>query len=195
MGFRRTFALLFAAFLLLSVGASAAQAQTYPVNSTFEVRDANGNLITTDVGLYPGDPFTVTAGGWMPGTTVTVTFHSDPILLGTLVADAQGNVRGDYRVPEVPPGIHIVRLEGTGADGKPRTLEWAMRVLARAVVAGSSIDAPGTNGAVGGTASGSSAFGKTGIDAQNIAAFGFALLAVGAALVVAVRRQRATATR
>ncbi len=119
---RKTLTLLFAAFLLMATGASVAQAQTYPVNATFEVRDANGNLITTDVGLYPGDPFSIVAGGWMVGTTVTVTFHSEPILLGTLVADAQGFVRATYRVPEVPPGIHTVRLQGTGTDGKPRSL-------------------------------------------------------------------------
>lgn len=193
---RRTLTLLFVAFLFMGTGGAVAQAQTYPVHATFEVRDANGNLITTDVGLYPGDPFSVVAGGWTVGTTVTVTFHSEPILLGALIADADGFVRATYRVPEVPPGIHTVRLQGTGTDGKPRTLEWAMRVLARPAAAGTPGGAS-TNAArsAGSSGSRSSAFGKTGLDAQEIAAFGFALFAVGAALVMAVRRQRVTATR
>jgi hypothetical protein len=192
---RRTLTLLFAALLLLVTGASVAHAQNYPVTATFELRDGNGNLITTDVGLYPGDPFTVIANGWLPGTVVTFTFHSDPILLGTQIADAQGFVRANFLVPQVPPGIHIVRLQGTGADGKPRSVEGPMRVLARTSVAGSSVDAPSAAGGATRSGTGSSVFGNTGLNAQELAALGFALLAVGAALVLAVRRQRATATR
>lgn len=181
---RKLLFLAFAAILLMSSDVAGAQTN-YPVNATVEVRDANGNLITTEVGLFVGDPMNIVAGGWQAGATVTFTFFSDPIHLGTRVADGNGVVRATFPVPDVEPGLHTLRMTGIGADGQPRTVDWPVRVLARGTqVAGVTQDRPAAAGSGG-------AFGKTGMDSvKEIVAAGFALVAVGAVLVLAVRRSR-----
>jgi hypothetical protein len=183
--FRKTFVVIITVFLLVTT-ATMARAQTnYPAQSHIEVRDANGNLITADTGLHVGDPMNITSDGWQGGSTVTFTFFSSPILLGTAQADSQGVVRAMFRVPQVEPGMHTLRLTGVGADGNARTVDFPIKVIADSVVAGRTLDA------ATGTGSGSSAFGKTGAaHAREIAAIGFALFAVGAALVLAIRRSR-----
>ncbi len=219
-------AALFAIFTLVNI----ARAQTnYPANATIEVRDANGNIITTDVAVQPGDPMQIFSTGWQPGATITFTFFSDPIILGYDVADARGEVDATFPVPDVEPGMHTLRLTGFGANGQQRAVDYPIRVAARPAAtnppgaggAGSGAGGVGSgaggvagdgggSGSLGGSGSGLSsgsrlgsatgsgsgsggaggAFGLTGMDADEFAKVGFALLAIGAALVVAVRRSR-----
>ena len=199
---RKTLTLLFAGLMLASLGTSVAHPQTYPAQASIEVRDANGNLVTADTGLHVGDPMHIFSTGWMPGSTVSFTFLSEPILLGTQIADSKGEVRAVYLVPNVEPGMHTLRLTGIGADGKARTVDYPIRVLPNTAVAGATQDNPGAaagnvangftgSGVTNGSANGSGSFGKTGADhIRELVAGGIALLAVGAALVLGVRRTR-----
>lgn len=179
---RRILGLLFAASLVLT--ANVAQAQTnYPATIVLEVRDENGNIITA--GVFVGDPMNIFSTGWQAGATITFTFFSDPIHLGTRVANASGEVRATFPVPDVEPGMHTLRLTGIGANGFDRTVDYPIRVLARGTqVGGVTQDRPAA-------ASGGGAFGRTGLDnVADIVGVGFALFAVGAVLVLAVRRSR-----
>jgi hypothetical protein len=187
---RKTLLLVVAVFVVITPLAARAQTN-YPIHIGIEVRDANGNLITADTGLHVGDIMNIVSDGWFADSDVTFTFFSDPILLGVRKADAQGIVRAQFAVPNVEPGMHTLRLTGTGADGKPRTVDFPIKVIGDSVVAGKTLD--NVTGGATGSATGSSAFGKTGAaHAREIAAIGFALFAVGAALVLAVRRTRAS---
>jgi hypothetical protein len=111
--------------LLLGIGAtSPAVAQTnYPLSSTIELRDANGNLITSTTPTCPEDGVTVHSTGWLATSAVHATFHSDPVDLGNHPADAAGVVDFTFRVANVEAGMHTLRLEGFGADGQPRVVE------------------------------------------------------------------------
>jgi uncharacterized repeat protein (TIGR02543 family) len=67
------------------------------------VSDAGGRMTVT-----------VTGSGFTPGEPVIVVLHSDPVVLGTLVADAAGNVSGSFVIPAgTPAGAHTVVATGT----------------------------------------------------------------------------------
>lgn len=68
----------------------------------------------------------VSAGGFDPGTPVTVQLRSDPITLGTVTAGEDGAVSADLLVPSLATnGIHRLVLMGVDADGNydERSLE------------------------------------------------------------------------
>jgi LPXTG-motif cell wall-anchored protein len=57
---------------------------------------------------------TVAAGYFEAGSTVTVTMQSDPVTLGTAVADAAGNISGTFILPAATTeGTHTVFATGT----------------------------------------------------------------------------------
>lgn len=73
--------------------------------------------------IAPGRTVRVTADGFAPGTTATITLHSDPLVVGSGRADAKGRVSAlAYVDTAVPIGRH--RLEATGLDatGRPHTV-------------------------------------------------------------------------
>lgn len=101
-----------------------------------------------------------TAGGFEPGEDVVATLYSTPRVLGTLAADAEGQVQFSFPVPaDLEPGDHRLELVGQQSG---RTVSIDVEVLGVAV--------PGTLPATG-----------AGTGEQALAAV--ALLALGAALV------------
>lgn len=62
-----------------------------------------------------GDEITVSGENFTPGETVAFELHSEPIALGTLVADGAGRLSGSLRIPAaVPVGSHT--LVAVGAE-------------------------------------------------------------------------------
>ncbi|MBN9187861.1 VWA domain-containing protein [Microbacterium sp.] len=60
-----------------------------------------------------------TGSGFAPGTPVTTTIHSDPTVLGTLIADDSGHVDGTLRIPaDIQPGRHTLVISALSADGE-----------------------------------------------------------------------------
>ena len=59
------------------------------------------------------------AGDFAPNTTYTATAYSDPKHLGTFRTNTDGSIRQNISFDNVPPGYHMLVLEGTGADGQP----------------------------------------------------------------------------
>jgi hypothetical protein len=57
-----------------------------------------------------------------PQARLQVVLHSDPVTLGTVTVDSDGNLDAYVQVPtSVPPGAHILTLDGNAPDG---TLEF-----------------------------------------------------------------------
>jgi hypothetical protein len=78
----------------------------------------------------------ITGANWMPGAPVDVAVHSDPVHLGTLVADATGRIDGTFTLPAaVPAGDHLVVLSGTATNGQPATIELVLGVTEAAPAA------------------------------------------------------------
>ncbi|MDP1794132.1 MAG: hypothetical protein Q8K63_08340 [Acidimicrobiales bacterium] len=198
---------MFKKFVLVAMGAllmlgGVARAQSnYPVEATIEVRDENGQLVG-EAGVRVGDPLSVFSEGWAILVEIQATWFSDPVDLGKHKTDSGGDLRFTFEVPDAPPvpGIHTLRLEGTGADGQFRRVDVAIKVTERAGAggvttttlaggAGSNVLGSSLNNSNG--ASGGSAFAKTGAFLARSAYVGFALLMMGAALYVGVRKRNA----
>lgn len=70
-----------------------------------------------------------TTSGWAAGATVTLVLRSDPRLLGSAVADANGQVTLNGRIPlDVPAGEHHLVLAGFAPDGSPRQISQPVTV-------------------------------------------------------------------
>lgn len=111
---RRLLACLVALLALAAAAAPAAVAEYPP---------ATEELAVTDTAPAPGDEILVTGGGFMPGSTVTLTFESTPVFLATALVDADGHFAVWVRIPlGASAGWHTIRARGIGVDGLPREL-------------------------------------------------------------------------
>lgn len=60
----------------------------------------------------------IQGSGFDPGAVMNVTLHSEPVVLGQVTADEEGNVEGAFPAPRgTAPGLHLVTLEGAAPDG------------------------------------------------------------------------------
>lgn len=57
-----------------------------------------------------------------------MTLYSEPIVLGTVVTDAQGNFRKAVTVPAALRGSHTMVAQGVAPDGTPRAMDLAITV-------------------------------------------------------------------
>jgi len=151
------------------VVAAPAGAQQYP--------PANNFIALSDTTLVPGQTFTITAGTFLPGSTVTITFLSDPVNLGSAIASAVGTVSTQATTPvDAPLGAHTVQASGQSADG-PLTLSASVTVVPAA--------------GAGGAAAAGGGLPRTGDDTSiPLTRVAAVLLAGGGALVFAARRRR-----
>ncbi len=85
----------------------------------------------SDDTLTFGQQFTVSASGFKPASVVQVFMKSDPVLLGSLTADATGTVSGSFTVPAgTPAGSHTVEFQGTSPADVPLVLQQSVSVSA-----------------------------------------------------------------
>ncbi len=101
--------------LLVVFMASQAGAQTYPVTSgDLQLGDsspASSNLIA-------GASITLAGSGYKPGATITITIESDPVTLGTAIADATGAFTFSGAIPaDFSNGSHTIKAAGQSNDG------------------------------------------------------------------------------
>jgi hypothetical protein len=163
---------------LAVVFAAPAGAQVYPPNRC--------SLALSASAAIPGQ--TIVAGsascspGFAAGATVTLTLESDPVYLATATADANGQFSTPVTIPaNATPGSHSVVATGQGAGGSAPTIRAGLMIMSGTADAGAR-----------GEAAGALAF--TGSDSLPLVGIALALLTVGTAFVLAVRR-RAQARR
>ena len=167
--------LITAAVIALVLAAAPAGAQQYP--------PAENSLIISDTTPTPGQTISIEAKTFTPGTEVSVTLNSDPVLLGSPTANEGGVAGLSATIPStVPLGSHTIVATGTGADGAPLTLTASITVVA--------------DGAGSGSGSGSGSLPRTGDDSSlPLARIGLALAAAGGVITaVAAKRRKAAAT-
>jgi hypothetical protein len=76
-----------------------------------------------------GGDITIDSSGWMHDTDVTITLHSDPVVLGTVTADANGDVHTTVSIPAgTAAGAHTIELTGTDSTGAPRDVTTAITI-------------------------------------------------------------------
>jgi hypothetical protein len=85
----------------------------------------------------PGDTVTLTASGFTPGATVTVTLDPGPASLGSGAADGNGAFTLDATIPgDAEAGDHTITASGQSADG-------LLSLTARVTVTAEGCEAPG----------------------------------------------------
>ena len=125
-------------FALLSMVAPAAHASY----------GGDGGLTISPTSVHAGGSLTIDASGWQGSSSVTITLHSDPVVLGTVSADASGNVHATVTVPAATaPGAHTIVATGTGASGSPQEASTGVTVMAASSGGGGSL--PRTGAAIG----------------------------------------------
>jgi LPXTG-motif cell wall-anchored protein len=171
---KRTMLAALAVTAALTLGAAAAGAQ-YPPPPNF--------CTVSDTTPTPGQSITLTCGTYVAGSTVTFTFFSAPVTLGSATADANGVVTATVTIPaDATLGEHTITATGPAAAGGTLTNSVGITVVG-AGQAGAGTFVPGTF---------TGALPRTGNDSSlPLARAGALLLAVGGVLVLAARRRRA----
>jgi hypothetical protein len=91
----------------------------------------DGGITVDDSTPKAGASITIDSDGWKADSEVTITLHSDPVVLDTVNADGTGNVSATVALPaNTPAGAHTIELTGTDADDAPRTASVAITVSA-----------------------------------------------------------------
>lgn len=112
-----------AALLLL---AGPAGAQEYPID------DAECGVSATVV--PPGGSITVSCNNLLPGSPWTITFESEPQVLATGTAGADGSFSASVTIPgDASPGSHTLTITGTEEDGDPFSISIPITVTGAAV--------------------------------------------------------------
>jgi len=148
-------------------------------------------LDTPKAATAPGQQMELVAEGFQPGETVAFYLHSDPVFLGTAVADANGVARLMATVPgDVPTGAHTVYATG-GTTGRWATLAVQLAVPAPTEVTPVSAPVAAAPAAVTPAATGAGELAVTGSEGGALGLAAAFLVAVGGALVLVTRRVRA----
>ena len=78
----------------------------------------------------PGAPVTATAEGYAPGIPVVLRLESSPTVLGTTVANSDGNVSLTVHTPrDVPMGSHHIVFYGFDSDGEVKSSATRLQVM------------------------------------------------------------------
>jgi hypothetical protein len=156
-------------------------AQEYPPTA--------GTLAVSDTSVAPGDPVTVSGDGYAAGTDITITFESEPVVIGNVRADAAGAFTTQVRIPaDASPGNHTIKATGLGADGGPRVTSAAIFVEGGSAGPGGGRSAESPPATA--TRSGRLAF--TGLESLLLSAVGVGLVVAGFGLATMARRRRTT---
>jgi LPXTG-motif cell wall-anchored protein len=141
-------------------------AQTYPPAAITAVPSV----------LTVGQPFTITGVNFPANATVTNVFNSQPVGLGSAVANAAGSFTLNATTPAVPLGTHTIVATGGGAE------------------ATTTVQVVATQAGAGGGAQGAAPLPRTGTSSTiPLARIGIALLAAGGLVLAMTHRARRTA--
>ena len=141
------------------------------INSTVDRPTVGGSCNNTDI--------TVTASELQPGTDVTFTLNSDPVVLGTITAGADGTATLVFDLPAgTTLGTHTIVTTGTNSFGVADSDTINLNVTSCATAPG-----PGSTGGTG--------LARTGTDVSTPVRGAVLVFAAGAALLLVSRKRQA----
>lgn len=130
--------------LALAVLGAALTAFTASAASATGYDSEDEPIDVSDPTPAPGGTVRIQAGGFDPYSQVTITLHSEPVVLATTTADGEGYIDVTVTLPaNVAVGAHEIQIAGTDPSGAPRTITRAITV-----VAGGSGSMPTTGAAI-----------------------------------------------
>ena len=149
------------------------------------------SLLASPLTVTQGGTIAVEASGFKPGSNVVITLESDPVNLGTFVADSAGRLATNVVVPaDFPVGLHTLKLTGTDIGGAVLVLSTGITVASRIQVAPTSATTAAP------VASSSGTLPRTGSSATEPTLLaGAGLVLLGSVALLAARRRRASTSR
>jgi LPXTG-motif cell wall-anchored protein len=88
----------------------------------FAAYSGDGGVTVSPTSVHAGDSIKVESTGWKPSSSVTITLHSDPVVLDTVNSDDSGAVSATATIPsDTAAGSHTIELTGVGTDSAART--------------------------------------------------------------------------
>jgi hypothetical protein len=105
-------------FLVTGVVPAPTVAKSVPAgNAELKSKDGSVDKVTA------GQKMTFVGSGYLPFSTVTLVVYSEPQVVGTVVADENGNFTVDVTIPaNLVNGNHSLVATGVDADGNPYVL-------------------------------------------------------------------------
>jgi hexosaminidase len=176
---------VFAVMALTVLGMAApAFAQQYPPSVNF--------LTISDATPSPGETVTLTGQTFLAGSTVTLTLHSEPVVLGSATADAAGKMALQATIPsDTPLGAHTITADGTAPDGSPLSLSVSLTVVPAAANGGTGANNGNGNG---GSSGNSGNLPRTGSEwTLLLAKLGIGLAAAGGVVTAVAAKRRKSA--
>ncbi len=166
---------------------------TVPWSGTLTGTDANGDPLTDDPTLSPGQSVHLVLTGFSPGESVTVILHSAPRTLNAATAGADGTVDYAFTVPaDLESGAHTLVFTGTQSAA---VATFAFTVAGGVQPTSPPPTQPADNGGQGDegdsvTSTSTGGLASTGVDALAQGDLAAALIAVGAGLLLCARVRR-----
>jgi hypothetical protein len=107
-----------------------ATAPTRTSSSPTTVAHPTPPLVAKPDTVHDGEKVALLGGGFAPGAAVMVSFHSDPVVVGSARADSFGRFSLTVTVPTTAPtGAHHFQATGMGTTGAVVTLATAVSVI------------------------------------------------------------------
>jgi len=162
-----------------------------------------GTATISSSSAQPGESVTISASGFVSSESVDVTLFSDPVLLGTAVADSAGRVSMSATIPsDTPPGAHRIELLGR-QSGKSISVSLQVTPSSTTTTTTTTTTVPGaststlpapvptTVAQAAGSGTGGDVLPTTGAESEHHAEIAVALIVLGTVLVAIARRARA----
>ncbi|MBV8161414.1 MAG: hypothetical protein JO265_10870 [Acidimicrobiia bacterium] len=160
------------------------------------VTDAAGNPLAPNATLTPGEQLKLSASGFGPTESVTITVHSTPATLATVNADGTGAVSATVTLPtDLAAGSHTLTLSGASVtDTYPFTIAASTTSGVGSTGAGSiNSGTPASSAATPATSSAPLAF--TGVQIAGLVMGALSLVVLGLPLVAGTRRRQVVGNR
>jgi hypothetical protein len=104
---------------------TTAAAQDYPR------REGDLASSASDRAAAPGEAIELSGSGYEPGSRITITIESDPLVLDTVTADASGAFRVMVNLPaDFPLGAHTLKSTGPAPGGGVLVLSQPLAITA-----------------------------------------------------------------
>jgi hypothetical protein len=171
-----------------TVVSSASETASATASTTKSAAPPELTLVNFTGEVEQGGSFGIDATGFQPGENVTVTLHSDPVLLTTLIADDGGRASGTVTVPlDTAVGAHTITVVG---ELSGISLEAPITVVAAVETTVSQPStAEVTSTAEPVVVTSTSGLANTGVNAAAMTIWGVVLLVAGG-IAVALARKR-----
>lgn len=171
-----------AAFLMgLSLSGAPAGAQSSDDGDYADVLNTTVDRTTVGASCNNTD-ITVTTTGLLPGSDATFTLYSDPVVLGTVVADDDGNATLVFDLPSgTTIGAHEIVTTGTNENGIAEEETIVLNVTSCA---------PGGDTGASGGSDDDGALARTGTDVSTPVRAAVVVFAAGAALLLVSRKRQ-----